>query len=210
MRISEIFHSLQGEGVFIGTPTVFVRTCGCNLECVWCDTKYAREEQGTEMSPSEVVEKVKGYDTPHVCLTGGEPLLQKDMFELVELLLKNSLHVTIETNGSMSLEELPCSDGLLISMDIKCPSSGMSERMMMENLELLSPADQLKFIIADEEDILFAEKVLKEHEILCPVIVTPVGGIDLRQLAERVLKKRLNVRVLPQLQKIIWGERRGV
>jgi len=210
MRISEIFHSLQGEGVLIGTPTVFVRTCGCNLECIWCDTKYAREEEGTEMSPSEVVERVRGFDTPYVCLTGGEPLLQKDMFELVELLLKNSLHVTIETNGSLSLEELPCSDGLLISMDIKCPSSGMSERMMMENLELLSPADQLKFVIADEEDIHFAENVLKKHRVLCPVIMTPVGGIDLRRLAERVLKKRLNVRVLPQLQKIIWGERRGV
>ncbi|MDD1769242.1 MAG: radical SAM protein [Methanomassiliicoccales archaeon] len=210
MRISEVFHSLQGEGVLIGTPTVFVRTCGCNLECVWCDTIYAREEEGTEMSPSDVIEKVKGYGTPFVCLTGGEPLLQRDVFKLIDLLLKDSFHVSVETNGSLPLEDLPCSDNLLISMDIKCPSSGMSARMLMENLELLSPADQLKFVVADENDLLFAEEVLREHQVLCPVILTPVGGLDLRPVAEWALRKRLRVRVLPQLHKIIWGERRAV
>jgi len=210
LRISEVFHSLQGEGVLIGTPTVFVRTCGCNLECVWCDTVYAREEEGTEMSPSDVIEKVRGYGTPFVCLTGGEPLLQKDVFKLIDLLLKDSFHVSVETNGSLPLEDLPCSDNLLISMDIKCPSSGMSARMLMENLELLSPADQLKFVVADENDLLFAEEVLREHQVLCPVILTPVGGLDLRPVAEWALRKRLRVRVLPQLHKIIWGERRAV
>jgi len=210
LRISEVFHSLQGEGVLIGTPTVFVRTCGCNLECVWCDTIYAREEEGTEMSPSDVIEKVKGYGTPFVCLTGGEPLLQRDVFKLIDLLLKDSFHVSVETNGSLPLEDLPCSDNLLISMDIKCPSSGMSARMLMENLELLSPADQLKFVVADENDLLFAEEVLREHQVLCPVILTPVGGLDLRPVAEWALRKRLRVRVLPQLHKIIWGERRAV
>ncbi|MDD1773728.1 MAG: radical SAM protein [Methanomassiliicoccales archaeon] len=210
MRISEVFHSLQGEGVLIGTPTVFVRTCGCNLECVWCDTVYAREEEGTEMSPSDVIEKVRGYGTPFVCLTGGEPLLQKDVFKLIDLLLKDSFHVSVETNGSLPLEDLPCSDNLLISMDIKCPSSGMSARMLMENLELLSPADQLKFVVADENDLLFAEEVLREHQVLCPVILTPVGGLDLHPVAEWALRKRLRVRVLPQLHKIIWGERRAV
>jgi len=201
---------LQGEGVLIGTPTVFVRTCGCNLECVWCDTVYARKEDGTEMSPSDVLEEVSDYETLFVCLTGGEPLLQEDVFELIDLFLKNSFHVSIETNGSILLEDLPCSDHLLISMDIKCPSSGMSGRMMMENLELLSPADQLKFVVADENDLLYAEKVLKEYQVLCPVIVTPVGGLDLRPVAEWVLRRKLRVRVLPQLQKIIWGQRRGV
>lgn len=201
---------MQGEGVLIGTPTVFVRTCGCNLECVWCDTVYARKEDGTEMSPSDVLEEVSDYETLFVCLTGGEPLLQEDVFELIDLFLKNSFHVSIETNGSILLEDLPCSDHLLISMDIKCPSSGMSGRMMMENLELLSPADQLKFVVADENDLLYAEKVLKEYQVLCPVIVTPVGGLDLRPVAEWVLRRKLRVRVLPQLQKIIWGQRRGV
>jgi 7-carboxy-7-deazaguanine synthase len=210
LRISEIFHSLQGEGVLIGTPTVFVRTCGCNLECVWCDTAYAREEEGTEMSLSDVLKRVSDCGIPFVCLTGGEPLLQKDIYEMIDVFLKNSFHVSIETNGSVSLEEVPCSNDLLISMDIKCPSSGMSGRMMMENLELLSPADQLKFVVADEKDLLFAEKILKEHGVLCHVILTPVGGLDLRPVAEWVLRKKLRVRVLPQLQKIIWGQRRGV
>jgi 7-carboxy-7-deazaguanine synthase len=187
-----------------------VRTCGCNLECVWCDTLYARKEEGIDMSPYDVLEKVSDHGTPFVCLTGGEPLLQKDVLEFIELLLNSSFHVSIETNGSISLEELPCSADLLISMDIKCPSSGMSERMMMENLELLSPADQLKFVVADEDDLVYAEKVLKEHRVLCTVIVTPVGGLDLRPVAEWVLSRKLQVRVLPQLQKIIWGQLRGV
>ncbi len=190
-------------------PTVFVRTCGCNLQCEWCDTTYARIEEGIEMSPLDILEKVKGFKSRFVCLTGGEPLLNKDVYKLTDILLQNAFHVSIETNGSISLEDLPCSDKLLISMDIKCPSSGMSDRMKLENLELLSPADQLKFVVADKDDFSFAVKILKEHQVQCPVIVTPVGGLDIRPVAEWVLKSGLHVRVLPQLQKLIWGQRRG-
>jgi 7-carboxy-7-deazaguanine synthase len=162
------------------------------------------------MSSLEILERVGGFKTPFVCLTGGEPLLQKDVYELIDLLLENSHHVSVETNGSIPLEDLPCSDSLLISMDIKCPSSGMSERMLVGNIELLSPADQLKFVVADEGDLIYAEKVLRDHKILCPVVITPVGGLDLRPVAEWVLKRKLRARVLPQLQKIIWGPWRGV
>ncbi len=196
--------------MLIGTPTVFVRTAGCNLRCNWCDTEYARSEKETEQSVQEVVDQVRRFKTRHVCVTGGEPLLQKDTFRLVSTLLDNHHKVSVETNGSISLEDLPCSEDMLISMDMKCPSSGMEERMDLSNLELLSPADQLKFIVADEKDMLYAVDVLRKNEVLCPVIFTPVGGLDIRPVAEWVLKKKLGVRVLPQLHKIIWGEKRGV
>jgi 7-carboxy-7-deazaguanine synthase len=209
MNVSEIFYSLQGEGVLMGTPTTFVRFVGCNLDCTWCDTKYAREG-GVEMSVDQIFDKVESFGTPFVCLTGGEPLLQADLYKLLDTLLENDYHVTVETNGSLPLERMPNSEELLISMDVKCPSSGMSDKILYENLEFLAPRDQLKFIIADRVDYLFARKVLREHEINAPIIMTPVGGTDLKELAEWVLRDKIFVRVLPQLHKLIWGEKRGV
>ena len=209
MRVYEIFFSIQGEGVLMGTPTTFVRTAGCNLDCTWCDTRYALAG-GKEMSVEQVLEAVDGFGSPFVCLTGGEPLLQDDIYRLMELLLEDGYNITIETNGSLPLNRLPDSEDIMISMDIKCPSSGMSDRNHYENLEFLAPRDQLKFIIADRVDYLFAKKVLREHDVNAPVIVTPAGGTDLLPLAEWVLADKLWVRVLPQLHKIIWGERRGV
>lgn len=209
MRISEIFYSLQGEGVLMGTPTTFVRTVGCNLDCTWCDTRYARDG-GREMSVDEIFEEVERKDVPFVSLTGGEPLLQEDIYRLVTTLIDNEYHVTIETNGSLPLESIPSSEEIMISMDVKCPGSGMADRNLLDNLEFLSPRDQVKFVIADRVDYLFARKVLREHEINAPVILTPVGGTALKELAEWVLADRLMVRVMPQLHKIIWGEKRGV
>lgn len=209
MKVSEIFYSLQGEGVLMGTPTTFVRFVGCNLDCAWCDTKYAREG-GEEMTVPEILDKVEKNGTPFVCLTGGEPMLQEDVVRLISELLDNDHHVTIETNGTIPLEILPSSEDILISMDVKCPSSGMSDKLNEDNLEFLAFRDQLKFIIADRVDYLYAKKVLREHQIGCPIIMTPVGGTDLKQLAEWVLEDKLWVRVLPQLHKLIWGDKRGV
>ncbi len=209
MRISEIFYSLQGEGVLMGTPTTFVRTVGCNLDCTWCDTKYARQG-GEEMSVDEVFEQVERKGVPFVSLTGGEPLLQEDIYRLITLFIDNEYHVTVETNGSVPLESIPNSEEIMISMDVKCPSSGMADRNLLDNLEFLSPRDQVKFVIADRVDYLFARKVLREHEVNAPAIFTPVGGTALKELAEWVLADRLMVRVMPQLHKIIWGEKRGV
>lgn len=208
MRISEIFYSLQGEGVLMGTPTTFVRTVGCNLDCAWCDTKYARQG-GEEMTVDEVFDKVERKGVPFVSLTGGEPLLQEDIYRLMTILIDNEYHVTVETNGSLPLESIPNSEEIMISMDVKCPSSGMADRNLLDNLEFLSPRDQVKFVIADRVDYLFARKVLRENEINAPVIFTPVGGTVLKELAEWVLADRLMVRVMPQLHKIIWGEKRG-
>jgi len=209
MTISEIFFSIQGEGVLIGTPTTFVRTVGCNLDCSWCDTRYAREG-GKDMTAEEVSAAVDKIGAPFVSLTGGEPLIQSDINLLVGMLLEDGYHITIETNGSLPLDRLPTSEEIMISMDIKCPSSGMSGHNHYENLDFLSPRDQLKFVIADRVDYLFAKKVLVEHDVNAPVIMTPAGGIDMLPLAEWILTDKLWVRVLPQLHKIIWGERRGV
>jgi 7-carboxy-7-deazaguanine synthase len=209
MRVSEIFRSLQGEGVLIGTPTVFIRTVGCNLECSWCDTSYARDG-GEELSVEQIMVDIDKHKTQFICLTGGEPLMQKDAIALLDRLVDKCYHVTLETNGSLPLEDVPCADNMLISMDIKCPSSGMEGRMLMSNLELLSPADQLKFIVSDLDDLRYAEGILKEHEVVSNVIFTPVGGMELEPVARFVLSKKINARVLPQLHKLIWGDRNGV
>jgi 7-carboxy-7-deazaguanine synthase len=209
MRVSEIFRSLQGEGVLIGTPTVFIRMVGCNLECSWCDTEYSREG-GEELSIEQIMAELDKHRTQFICLTGGEPLMQKDIIKLLDKLVDKCYHVTLETNGSLPLDDVPCSENMLISMDIKCPSSGMEDRMLMSNIDLLSPADQLKFVVADVDDLMYAEDILKSHEVRSNVIFTPVGGMELEPVARFVLSKKINARVLPQLHKLIWGEQRGV
>jgi 7-carboxy-7-deazaguanine synthase len=209
MKVYEIFRSLQGEGVLIGTPTVFIRTVGCNLRCDWCDTKTALEG-GQEMSVEQILAKVDEYKTQFICVTGGEPMLQKDLIKLLNRLLEKCYQVTLETNGTLSLEDIPCSESMLISMDVKCPSSGMEDRIMFSNIELLSPLDQLKFIVMDKDDLRYAENIIKKYEIKANIIFTPVGGMDLEPVARFVLSKKLNARVLPQLHKLIWGDKQGV
>lgn len=208
MKICEIFCSLQGEGTLIGMPTTFIRTTGCNLNCAWCDTKYARTE-GVEMSLEDIVKQVVSLETNFVSITGGEPMMQKGTIRLTEMLLEAGFHVTIETNGSYSLEDLPCSMNMMISMDVKCPSSGMQDKMDLANLELLSPVDQLKFVVADRGDMVYAYELLKNRPVECNVILTPVGGSELKPVADFVLKRKMKARVLPQLHKMIWGDQRG-
>jgi len=185
-----------------------VRLAGCNLRCEWCDTKYA-QEGGEEKPPEKVLEAVKAFKCRDVCITGGEPLLQKETVPLIYKLLDSGHHVSLETNGTVSLQEMPCEERMLVSMDVKCPSSGMADKCDLANIEYLGPVDQLKFIIADERDYEYAKKVLKEHKQNCTVIMTPVGGTDLKWIAEKVLEDKLEVRVLPQLHKMIWGNKRG-
>ena len=208
MRVCEIFNSIQGEGLTMGAPTVFVRAVGCNLRCSWCDTGYSFEG-GTDMTVDDILEEVG--DCFRVCFTGGEPMLQPDAVELIERLVSKGIQVVLETNGSVDLSEVPRDPLVMISMDIKCPSSGMTDRMMLSNIDLLSSKDQLKFVIRDQADLDFAVGFVRSHRIPCPVIFGPVGGTGrLEWLVDRVLKERLDVRVLPQLHKIIWGDRQGV
>ncbi|UCE92217.1 MAG: radical SAM protein [Methanobacteriota archaeon] len=205
MKIYSIFRSLQGEGLTIGQPTVFIRTSGCPLRCTYCDTAKALEE-GKEMSLEDIVEAVEVYGTRHVCLTGGEPLAQDDAYRLIQRLLDSRHVVIVETSGAIPIDEMPCDERLSISMDIKCPSSGESDKMIWENIELLGPTDQLKFVIGDVEDYEFAKDTVRKHTPMCEVIFTPVGGTELRGLAEDVLRDEIDVRVLPQLHKLIWGD----
>jgi 7-carboxy-7-deazaguanine synthase len=205
VKVYSIFRSLQGEGLSIGSPTVFIRTSGCPLRCTYCDTTQAYDK-GEEMSLEQIMKKVSKLKAKHVCLTGGEPMMQREAPKLVQMLVDEGYMVVLETNGAMLLDELPCVETLTISMDIKCPSSGESGKMLFENIELLGPTDQLKLIISDGRDYEYAKEVLRKYAPKCEVIFTPVGGTDLKDLAEKVLKDGLDVRVLPQLHKIIWGD----
>jgi 7-carboxy-7-deazaguanine synthase len=205
LKIYSIFKSLQGEGLTIGAPTAFIRTSGCPLRCTYCDTPQAFDK-GEQTTLDTILKKVGQLKCRHVCLTGGEPLAQKDAPKLVQMLLDEGYQVVVETNGAMSLDELPCVENLTISMDIKCPSSGESGKMLFENIEILGPTDQLKFIIADKKDYDYAKEILEKYAPKCEVIMTPVGGKELKELAEKVLKDGLDVRVLPQLHKFIWGD----
>lgn len=208
MRVCEIFDSIQGEGLTMGAPTVFVRAVGCNLRCSWCDTGYSFEG-GTEMTVPEILDRVG--DCFRVCFTGGEPMLQPDAVELIEALVSKGIQVVLETNGSVDLSDVPDDPLVMISMDIKCPSSGMTDRMLLSNLELLSQKDQLKFVIKDDADLDFAVDFIRNHDISANIIFGPVGGTErLEWLVDRVLRERIDVRVLPQLHKIIWGDRQGV
>lgn len=205
MKVYSIFKSIQGEGRTMGAPTTFVRTSGCPLRCTYCDTKQAYED-GSMMSVDAIMKEVRELGARHVCLTGGEPLMQRDATALIKMLLEEGYRVVVETNGAMPLDEMPCDENLTVSMDIKCPSSGESDKMLFSNLEMLGPTDQLKFIVSDEADYEYAKEVIKDHSPKCDVVVTPVGGTDLKWLAEKVLKDKLDVRVMPQLHKIIWGD----
>lgn len=207
MKICEMFRSIQGEGKLIGVPTYFIRSVGCNLDCAWCDTKYSFDG-GTEMSVDEIVESAR--DERYICITGGEPMIQKEFPELLDRLLAEGKHVTIETNGSVSLKDLPDSENVLVSMDVKCPSSKMTDRMDWNNLALLRPKDQLKFVLADEGDYEFAVDIVRRYDPDTEIIFSPVGGMEARPIAERVVESGLNVRVLLQLHKIIWGNMKGV
>lgn len=205
MKIYSIFSSLQGEGLTIGAPTTFVRTSGCPLRCTYCDTPQAFDK-GQQMTLDEIVKEVGRLGLRNVCLTGGEPLSQKDSLRLLTLLLDQGYNVVLETNGASPLDDLPCVENLSISMDIKCPSSGEAEKMVFGNIEMLGPTDQLKFVMSDDGDYEYAKEVVREYGPKCEIIFTPVGGTDLKDIAEKVLKDGLNVRVLPQLHKIIWGD----
>jgi len=209
MKVNEIFFSLQGEGLYIGVPMAFVRFTGCNLRCKWCDTKYAWEE-GSEMSMDDIISDVKKYPTNWVCLTGGEPLLQKDIYKLIDKFLSMDYKVLVETNGSMSIENIPCEENVIIDMDIKTPSSGMSQFNDYSNIEMLGSKDYVKFVIQDDVDYNFMKDILKNYEFKCEVIAQPEGNKNLKYLAEKVISDGLKLRVLPQLHKIIWGDKHGV
>ena len=210
MKINEIFYSIQGEGKWAGQPNIFIRTTGCNLRCEFCDTKYAYKN-GKKISIKEITEIIKKYPCKNVCITGGEPLEQTEIIKLINSLIKKDYKICLETNGSKNIKEFANKKSLLISLDMKCPSSKMHEKMKFENIKLLRNKDQLKFIIKNKKDYNYAKKIIEKYKPKCQVFFQPVWGTNIKNLAKWILHDQSNVRLSLQIHKIIWGEkRRGV
>jgi 7-carboxy-7-deazaguanine synthase len=204
MRITEIFHSIQGESSHAGRPCVFVRLTGCNLRCTWCDSEYTFTG-GERMSLEDVVERVKGYGCNLVEITGGEPLAQAEVFPLIERLCNEDFEVLIETSGSLDIT--PVDRRAKIILDVKCPGSGEVEKNRWSNLDELRPDDEVKFVIADRADYDFAKQLIAERRLdRWTVLLSPVWGrMDMKALAEWMLADRVPARLQTQLHKHIWG-----
>jgi 7-carboxy-7-deazaguanine synthase len=205
LTINEIFHSIQGESTRAGDPCVFVRLTACDLRCTWCDTEYAFYE-GRKMSIDDVIQKVDSYGCPLVEITGGEPLLQEEVYELMDRLLAGGHTVMLETGGHRPIDRVP--RDVIKIVDVKCPGSGESARNDWQNLERLAPHDEVKFVIADRADYEFARDVvcLQLAERSGTILFSPVHGqLDPKTLSEWVLDDRLPVRIQLQLHKFIWS-----
>jgi 7-carboxy-7-deazaguanine synthase len=205
LTVNEIFHSIQGESTHAGRPCVFVRLTACDLRCSWCDTPYAFHE-GQKMSVDEVIARVDAFGCQVVEITGGEPLLQKEVYPLMRRLLEAGRTVMLETGGHISVDEVP--DGVIRVIDVKCPGSGEADRMHWGNLERLRPTDEVKFVLKDRGDYDYARDVLTKHPLVsrcAAVLFSPVHDVlDARQLAEWILADRLAVRLQLQAHKFIW------
>lgn len=203
LRLTEIFHSIQGESSQAGRPCVFIRLSRCNLRCTWCDTTYSFTG-GDKRSFDDILDEVRGYDCDLVEITGGEPLLQPSVHGLMSRLCDEGFEVLIETSGSLDIA--PIDDRVRVIMDLKAPGSGEVEKNLWSNLEALKPTDEVKFVILDREDYEWSRQVCKNHEIFdkANVIFSPVHGeMDAHQLSLWILEDRLPVRLGLQLHKFL-------
>lgn len=209
LRISEIFFSLQGETSRIGLPTVFVRLTGCPLRCGYCDTTYAFSG-GQNMMLQEIMDEVAKYAPRYVTVTGGEPLAQKNCLPLLTMLCDAGYEVSLETSGALDIGAVDAR--VMRVVDIKTPASGEVSKNRWDNLPLLTPHDEIKFVVCDEADYLWAREIMAVHHLtdMCPVTFSPAqGALNPTQLAEWMLRDRLPVRFQVQLHKILWNNEAG-
>jgi 7-carboxy-7-deazaguanine synthase len=210
LRISEIFHSLQGEARSVGRPTVFVRLTGCPLRCIWCDTPYSFNG-GQLMELNALLDTVRGYGARFVCVTGGEPLAQPECVELLQRLCDEGYEVSLETSGALDISKTDVRVSRV--MDLKAPDSGESHRNRYENIAALTDHDQVKFVIASRRDYDWARFKCDEFaltEKVGEVLFSPVHGeMNPRTLAEWILADKLNVRMQVQLHKYLWNNEPG-
>ncbi len=209
LKISEIFHSLQGESTRVGLPTVFIRLTGCPLRCVWCDTEHAFTG-GTRMTVRQIMHKVAEFGVTTVCVTGGEPLAQKGCNALLEALCGAGYDVSLETSGAFDIAQIDPRVSRIV--DLKAPGSGEFDKNLWSNLDQLAPHDELKFVLKDRTDYEWARATVIERQLdkRCPVLFSPVqGSLDPETLAEWILADRIAVRFQLQLHKLLWGNMRG-
>lgn len=223
LQVTEIFKSIQGESTLSGTPCVFIRLTGCNLRCGYCDTTYAYEG-GDWLSIDDILSMIDDYNCDLVEITGGEPLLQDNVYSLISALLETGKLVLIETNGSVDIERAQVLkqtqgngskiQGLKIIMDIKCPDSGMSDKINWENLSKLDKNDEVKFVLNSRGDYDWSKEIIKKYSLAdrCHILMSPVyDNLTAGELSDWIINDNLNVRLNLQIHKYIWGESvRGV
>ena len=206
IKINEIYLSVQGESTHTGLPCIFIRLTGCNLRCSWCDTAYAFHE-GKNMSIDEILQKVENFGIHLVEITGGEPLMQDNVYTLMRRLIEKGYKVMLETGGSISLERVP--KDVIKIMDLKCPGSGEQEKNNLDNLKLLAPHDEVKFVILDRKDYEWSRDIIKKYKIneTAHILLSPVfDKLELKEMVKWILEDRLPVRLQTQLHKIIWDK----
>ncbi len=204
LKINEIYASIQGESSHTRLPCVFIRLTGCNLRCSWCDTAYAFHA-GDDLALEEILQKVETFGLPLVEITGGEPLLQEDVYPLMNALLEKGYRVMLETGGALPIDKVP--PEVIKILDIKCPGSGEEKKNHLENLKLLAPHDEVKFVLLDRADYEWSRDLLQEHKFTAPILFSPVyDKLDLKDLVQWVLADRLPVRLQTQLHKVIWNK----
>ena len=209
LRLTEIFFSLQGEAARAGLPTVFVRLTGCPLRCVWCDTTYSFSG-GEPATIDSILARVAKYPARQVCVTGGEPLAQKECLPLLSALCDAGYEVSLETSGALDIAGVD--PRVARVMDLKAPDSGEGDKNRWENLGLLTPRDEIKIVVASRTDYEWARELIRERRLdtLCPVLLSPAQGlVDPTALAEWILEDGLNVRLQLQLHKLLWGSAKG-
>lgn len=209
LRISEIFYSLQGESTRVGLPTVFIRLTGCPLRCTYCDTTHAFTG-GSMQTLAEIMQQVDSYATHYVCVTGGEPLAQKSCHALLQALCDAGYSVSLETCGALEVSAVDARVSKVL--DIKTPASGEVEKNRWGNLVHLNAHDEIKLVLCDEADYVWAKQILEDHHLpeKCTVLLSPAQGqLEARDLAEWILRDKLHVRLQVQLHKLLWGNQQG-